>query len=506
MAFVDEQNSAEIAGANGISPSIVKSLEGRLPLAAMLNMFGEFVVLLMVGYFSDWFYHQIIYAEAPSDLWLSNAISAATIFLILQASAGKYSASWILSRSLAQSHLLRDWLITFSIVLSLSFLSKHISVQSRGAYILFGIFGFLSLVAMRKLVFLLLAQAVKNENFITRNVVLIGEREEISRYYANEKLWNKGIRVAGSVVVENAQIEGPVQLWVTQEQLRINLSSLDQLAEHLRFIEVDDIVIALPWAASNAIKAVLDQVSALPCAIYLAPDPAMSHLKSQLGGQSNLSNALRDSESGLSGIRVVRRPLTPLARLSKRGFDVVASGIGLVVLSPLLVLIALLIRLETPGSPVFRQKRNGFNERPFYIYKFRSMVVSNEDRFSQTKKNDRRITRLGAFIRRTNLDELPQLINVFLGSMSLVGPRPHALEHNNEFMTRIAHYANRHHVKPGITGWAQINGWRGAAEDQSHMAKRIEYDLEYIQNWSFSLDLKIIFYTFFSKKAFINAF
>ncbi len=510
MTFIPQHSAIDKTKASGLSPDFVKSLEDRLPFAALINMGAEFVMLLIAGYLSDWLYHRLIYAEAPSDLWVLNAVSAAIIFVILQASAGKYSASWILTRSFGQARLLRDWMITFSIVLSLSFLSKHTPDQSRGAYLLFGLFGFGALITLRKVVFVLFAQAVKNSNFITRNIVLIGSREEIQNYYANEKLWRKGIRVAASVIVDDnvshSQIDGTVQLWINKDQVRFNLASFDQVAHHLRAIAADDIIIALPWAASTKIKAILDHITSLPCAIYLAPDPAMTYLKSQLGTQNNLSQALTDPQSGLSGIRIARRPLTPLARLTKRGFDVVVSGLGLLILSPLLLLIALLIRLETPGSPVFRQQRNGFNENPFYIYKFRSMVVSSEKSFSQTKKNDTRITRLGAFIRRTNLDELPQLLNVFFGDMSLVGPRPHAVAHNNEFMTEIAHYANRHHVKPGITGWAQINGWRGAAEEQSQMSKRVDHDLEYIQNWSFALDIKILFYTFFSKKAFANAF
>ncbi|HHB82601.1 MAG TPA: hypothetical protein ENK61_03920, partial [Devosia sp.] len=380
-------------------PSIVKSLEDRLPLASLINIGAEFLILLIAGYSSDWLYHQVIYGEAPSDLWTLNAVSAAFIFIILQASASKYAASWILTHSFNQIHLLRDWMITFSIVLSLSFLSKHTSDQSRGAYILFGLFGFGALLGTRKLVFILFSQAVKNTSFITRNIILVGSRDEVKRYYANEKLWRKGIRVAASVIIDANNLHGPTQLWVNKEQVRFNLTSFDLVSPHLRTIQADDIIIALPWAASSDIKAILDQITSLPCTIYLAPDPAMAHLKSHLGVQNNLSQALTDPQSGLAGIRIARRPLTPLARLAKRTFDIVVSGLGLLILSPLLLLIAILIRLETPGSPVFRQQRNGFNERPFHIYKFRSMFVSPEETFSQTQKHDARITKLGTFIR-----------------------------------------------------------------------------------------------------------
>ncbi|MCF6302533.1 MAG: exopolysaccharide biosynthesis polyprenyl glycosylphosphotransferase [Devosiaceae bacterium] len=492
------------------SPSAVsgtsKSFEGLLPLASLLNMLVEFFALIVAGFLSDWLYHRIIYQEPPSELWLLNAVSAATIFVLMQAGTGKYSISWILTRTLSQSHLIRDWMITFSIVLAFSFLSKYSADQSRGAYILFGAFGLLTVFSLRKLTSTLFAQAVKSTQLITRNIVLIGSRTEIQRYYANEKLWEKGIRVAASLTINPNKLSAPADLWISHNQLHVSLASLDRLTSHLRQMPVDDVVLTLPWANTSAIQKILDKVNPLPCAIYLAPDPALDYLKSSIGSQNSLSHALIDPQSGLSGIRIAQRPLTPLARVAKRSFDIVAAATGLLVLSPLLILIAILIRLESPGSPVFLQRRHGFNERPFHIIKFRSMVMNTSNSFTQTRKNDARITRTGAFIRRTNLDELPQLINVLFGSMSLVGPRPHAVAHNDAFMTKIAHYANRHHVKPGITGWAQVNGWRGAATKQNQMAARIEHDLQYINNWSFSLDIKILFFTFFSKKAFHNAF
>lgn len=495
---------------NQQSPALVpgtsKSLEALLPFASFLNMLVEFSALLIASFLSDGLYHWVIYQEPPSELWLLNGVSAATIFVLMQAGAGKYSTSFILSRAQAQPHLMRDWMITFSIVLVFSFLSKYTSDQSRGAYILFGILGLATIFLIRKLTSSLFEGAVKNAHLITRNIVLVGTRAEIQRYYTNEKLWEKGIRIAASLTISHDDKSAPCDLWINHNQLQISLPSLDGVTSYLRQVPVDDIVLALPWANASAIHNILDKISSLPCAIYLAPDLALDYLKSSIGGQNTLTNALIDPQSGLTGIRIARRPLTPLARLTKRSFDIVAAALGLLILSPLLILIALLIRLESSGSPIFFQKRHGFNERPFYILKFRSMVQNTSSNFTQTRLNDARITKVGAFIRRSNLDELPQLINVLMGSMSLVGPRPHALAHNDAFMTKIAHYANRHHVKPGITGWAQVNGWRGAATEQDQMAARVEHDLQYINNWSFSLDLKILFFTFFSKKAFTNAF
>lgn len=185
-------------------------------------------------------------------------------------------------------------------------------------------------------------------------------------------------------------------------------------------------------------------------------------------------------------------------RLVKSLFDRLFALVVLIGLSPLLVAIALLVKLSSPGPVFFRQLRQGISGKPFHCLKFRSMVVHCEEGcLTQASANDPRITRVGAFLRRTSLDELPQFINVLLGDMSVVGPRPHAIQHNELYSTQVERYMQRHRTKPGITGWAQINGYRGETRTLETMAKRIEYDLYYMQHWSFMLDLKIIFWTAF---------
>jgi undecaprenyl-phosphate galactose phosphotransferase/putative colanic acid biosynthesis UDP-glucose lipid carrier transferase len=167
-------------------------------------------------------------------------------------------------------------------------------------------------------------------------------------------------------------------------------------------------------------------------------------------------------------------------------------------LSPLMLLAALLIKFDSRGPVLFKQKRNGFNGRVFPIYKFRSMrVLEDGDRIRQATRNDPRVTRVGLWLRRTSIDELPQLLNVLRGDMSVVGPRPHAVAHNNEYQTVVSNYAFRHHVKPGITGWAQVNGFRGETQTVEIMAKRVEYDLFYINHWSLWLDIRILVKTLF---------
>ncbi|WP_159451876.1 exopolysaccharide biosynthesis polyprenyl glycosylphosphotransferase [Sphingobacterium psychroaquaticum] len=180
-------------------------------------------------------------------------------------------------------------------------------------------------------------------------------------------------------------------------------------------------------------------------------------------------------------------------RLKKRFMDTVISGFVIVfVLSWLIPIIGLIIKIQSPGPIFFKQLRSGRNNTPFYCYKFRSMVVNKSSNDKQATKNDSRITPIGKFLRKSNLDEFPQFINVFLGQMSIVGPRPHMLSHTEHYGALINRYMVRHFVKPGITGWAQVSGYRGETKDPMLMAKRVEHDLEYMQNWSAMLDFKII--------------
>jgi len=191
----------------------------------------------------------------------------------------------------------------------------------------------------------------------------------------------------------------------------------------------------------------------------------------------------------------------------KRAEDLVLGTIALLMLAPLMLLIGLLVRLTSPGPALFKQRRYGRGGIEINVYKFRTMrVQENGGTVTQAKKNDSRVTPLGAFLRRTSLDELPQLINVVQGTMSLVGPRPHAVAHNELYRRQIVEYMLRHKVKPGITGWAQVNGWRGETDTLRKMVYRVEHDLDYIRDWSLWFDIKIMFLTVFGRKVRKNAY
>jgi exopolysaccharide biosynthesis polyprenyl glycosylphosphotransferase len=232
----------------------------------------------------------------------------------------------------------------------------------------------------------------------------------------------------------------------------------------------------------------LDWLRVVPLPVRLLPDCAVSTILRRQTSTPQFSYL----------IEVQRTPLTALERSAKRLMDVTIAATSLVLLSPLIVLAAAAIKLESTGPVIFRQRRHGFNGQPFVIYKLRTMKVQEDGAaVVQATKKDPRVTRVGRFLRQASIDELPQLLNVLQGNMSIVGPRPHALVHDYEFGKMIANYAFRHHMKPGITGWAQVQGSRGGTPQLELMEQRIKLDLWYIDNWSVILDIHILLKTFF---------
>lgn len=269
--------------------------------------------------------------------------------------------------------------------------------------------------------------------------------------------------------------------------------NLEQMIEDARAQKFDEIFIALPLRESHRIRDVILQLADSSVAVHFVPDVFVFSL---------LHARWRDL-GGVASISVHDTPLYGGGGLIKRIEDIVVGSLILIGITPVLLAIAIAIKLTSPGPVIFKQRRYGLGGEEVMVWKFRSMTVcDNGDTIKQATKGDSRITPLGAFLRKTSLDELPQFINVLQGHMSIVGPRPHAVAHNELYRKDIHGYMLRHLVKPGITGWAQINGWRGETDTLEKMEKRVEYDLDYIRNWSLWLDIKIIFLTIF--KGFIN--
>jgi Undecaprenyl-phosphate glucose phosphotransferase len=337
------------------------------------------------------------------------------------------------------------------------------------------------------------AQSLRRSGQLTKNVAIVGASETGQRLAAKLAQEGSGTRLVGIFDERQTRL-------AKSSYGSTTVSGLPALYERLCRGCVDEVVIAIPPSASQRILELSRRFDPFAVSLrVLAPD-----------GYENF----RVLDSGLYGdigtFRVMDKPLDEVAALVKRIEDVVIGSICLLITLPLMLLIALAIKLDSRGPVLFRQKRLGANNLPFDLLKFRSMYVEQTDPLGRqlTRAGDPRITRVGRFLRMTSLDELPQLINVVKGQMSLVGPRPHALAASAAgvaYARAIRDYPIRHRVKPGITGWAQVNGWRGETTTIEQIRRRVEHDLYYIENWSLSLDLLILGRTIFAVMSRVNA-
>lgn len=275
------------------------------------------------------------------------------------------------------------------------------------------------------------------------------------------------------------------------------LGQLEQLSAYIDLHGVRDVYITLPLTSQPRILGLIQALENTTAELHYVPD---------VFGVSIIQGRLAD----VDGVPIVSLRVTPFSGINgliKRVSDVILAALILVMISPVLALVAIGVKRSSPGPIIFKQRRTGLDGEIIEVYKFRSMTVQdNGNVVKQASRGDQRITPFGAFIRRTSLDELPQFINVLQGRMSIVGPRPHAVAHNEQYRKIVRAYMARHKVKPGITGWAQVNGLRGETDTVDKMAQRVEYDLEYLRNWSLGLDLRIIVRTaklmFFDRNAY----
>lgn len=326
----------------------------------------------------------------------------------------------------------------------------------------------------------------RRRGYLARATVVVGANDSARRLIAHlERNPDHGLRILGMFDDRVTRVPKGI------EHVPL-LGTVDDLMHYLRRHPVDQIVITLPWHAEERLLALLAKLRTAPTDITLAPD----HVAYRL-----LHRRLHQL-AGLPMISVAERPLGGWSYFLKAIEDRVLAVTALILFGPLMLLIALLVRLDSPGPALFRQPRYGFNNNVFEVFKFRTMYQGGDrlatagvGGLAQATRGDARVTRIGRFLRRTSLDELPQILNVLRGEMSMVGPRPHAIEHNEEFAKIIDQYMGRHRVKPGITGWAQIHGLRGETDTTEKMERRVQADLYYIENWSIWLDIRILFRT-----------
>jgi Undecaprenyl-phosphate glucose phosphotransferase len=264
-----------------------------------------------------------------------------------------------------------------------------------------------------------------------------------------------------------------------------------------RSLQCDSALLLFDGDTMKTVVRAVDSLSEIPLRLQLLPIGMLDFMHSSRIGYYGRARVIEIS-SGPSWVA---------DRLLKRGVDLIAGAAATLLLAPLMLIAAVWIKLDSPGPILFQQIRHGYNNKPIKVLKFRTMVAHEDDGlFCQATRDDPRVTRVGRILRRTNIDELPQLLNVIRGDMSLVGPRPHAVSHNEMYDGQIARMARRHNVKPGITGWAQVNGLRGETDTLEKMRARVEHDLYYIDHWSFAFDVKILVKTIFSKKSYENAY
>lgn len=399
--------------------------------------------------------------------------------LIMFSNLGMYG-SWrgrsMLSMGL---HCALSWAAVMMCSLLFSFLIHHVGSLSRLWMVHWYVLGTLALLLPRAVVYTILRH-LREKGLNSKRVLIVGYgpvgREMHER--ASSQSWY-GYDVKA---VYPAEGEDHVPAGVEK------VDSLTDLQQAVKRHQIHEIWITLPLSDQEKLRELQFVLRNALVDIRWVPDTLSMQI---------LSNKII-SFLGMPALDLNQPVAADMNGIAKDLFDKVFSGVVLFLLLPLFTVIGIAIKLSSPGPVFFRQQRLGLNGRPFMCFKFRSMKLHQEHGVvKQATQNDPRITRVGAFLRRTSLDELPQFINVLLGDMSVVGPRPHALQHNELYQDKLEMYMLRHRVKPGITGWAQIHGYRGETDTVDKMAKRVQFDLHYIKNWSFAMDMKIIVWTAF---------
>jgi Undecaprenyl-phosphate glucose phosphotransferase len=399
-----------------------------------------------------------------------------------------YAVTAYLKRRTSPRSAFLAWNTAFVCLGAAGFLTKTTAVYSRGSLVMLYIAGGIAVIGVTALLRRYLRNAFARGYLRPRAIMLAGTPERIAAVRPRFE----GAEASATIVATfplNADAKTPAAL-----PSRETLQAMVKLAAESG---TDDVVIALDWKDEALIDLVATTLSEVAIGVHVSPP----------GIFDRFTDARVSRLAETSVVSLVWPPLGPMQLLVKRSFDIVVATVALGLLAPLFAAVAVLIRLDSAGPVFFRQTRGGYNQRTFLIWKFRTMTVTEDgSSIVAAKRGDARVTPIGRILRKYNIDELPQLINVLLGEMSIVGPRPHAVSHDHLYGIRIEDYPRRLRVKPGITGWAQINGLRGSAERDEDMRERVAADLYYAENYSLLLDLYIIGMTVVSPKAYRNAY
>ena len=438
-------------------------------------------------------YHLVVYGDLGDiGSYVQLGMLAASIFTISNIFRGEYRLPNFFTFKPHGRRTIQLWNVTLICLLMLGFLARISVDYSRGWIVLFYVATLAGLMVQRFIIVRVTALARAAGLVFAQRIFLIGTGAHVGAFVSRYEPWMLGINIVG------CRFLTPVASTAPAEMRRAVLDrDLAEAIASVRSLKPDAIYLMMPWSATETIEHCAETFLTLPVEIHLGPEQILHKF-----------DEVELSKLGpLASLQLTRLPLSRAEVVVKRVFDLVFAAAGLIMLTPLIVFVAALIALQGDGPVFFAQRRYGFNQKPFRIIKFRTMRTQDDGAVvPQATRDDPRLTRIGRLLRRWNIDEIPQLFNVLTGDMSLVGPRPHALSHDHDYAQRIALYARRHNVKPGITGWAQINGYRGETDTDEKMRKRVECDLFYIDNWSLWLDLKIIARTVLSPTAYVNAY
>jgi polysaccharide biosynthesis protein PslA len=468
------------------APRQVSNLASLSWAIALLEGAVASLVMLLPALAYHIFLIQVPIEQVPFELYGAYSTLVGLVYGGLSfLTAGKFLSRTTQGQSIISEGAM-SWTAAFAIALFAAFLIGFADDLSRVSLTAAYALGIPVLLVGRNTAYSALNNRIRAGRLQYQKVAVVGDRTDVLRFLLNGHLWRAGYQLAGTLYLEDIRdADGRVddahlltfaQRWLGRgaENLVLvggigDVDALDRLSAALKRFAIN--AICAPATDNRSFK-FLDVVPIGP------------------------NNA----------VRFLRKPMGDGAVFLKRAFDLFGALSGLTLLSPLLAVVALWIKLDSRGPVFYRQERRGFNGETFHIWKFRSMTVTESGRsMTQVRVGDKRITKIGAVIRKTSIDELPQLINVLFGNMSLVGPRPHALMHDDELGAQLASYAHRQRIKPGITGWAQVNGFRGETSTIEQIEGRTAHDLYYIENWSIFLDAWIILLTVFSPKTRRNA-
>jgi putative colanic acid biosynthesis UDP-glucose lipid carrier transferase len=461
-----------------LEPSSRQQRSWALPYRAVapLAMAIDTLIIFAASILSGVAYHlQFVNTQGNIGQFAGFAAVVAALFISLAKSRDLYDLPELLNLKSQVRKIALKWTAVFVFLTTVAFAMKVGDSFSRGATITFAVSGLTALIGMRVFWRTFLADGLAVRRFSSRRIALIAEKSAAIDSGLLETLTRHGLQLAQHFVLPTERSETPLRKQVIADAIA-----------SVRGSNVEEIVISADLDHWPEITDLMSELRVLPLPVNLVPVGSLSELFKLS------SHTIGDTVT----IELQHGPRTPSQRFVKRVFDIALAGTALISFLPLLLVAAVAIKLDSPGPIIFRQWRRGFNGRPFQILKFRTMSVQEDgDHIIQAQPNDARVTRVGNLLRRTSIDELPQLFNVLQGNMSLVGPRPHAMAHDSQFDKVVGNYAYRHHVKPGVTGWAQVKGYRGETRTITDIEQRVKLDLWYIDNWTLATDIKILFMT-----------